>query len=289
MLTTVPSPHHKAIGAKNSANSYSVKPYSDRDYLKIGDVARLVGVSPSAIRAWENLGLARPQRTESKYRLYTQTDVKLLKRARYLRKVRGLNGPAIVQLLKRQGGVRTPKDGTSSAIGARLRQLRAQRKLPLQRVAKAVGISVGFLSAIERSHMSASITTLRKLAQFYKSNILEFFNPGESHSPLVKPKTRKVLEVAPGIWMELLAVGNPVMETHLFRVAPGAGTEESYTHEGEEFLYVLRGVFAISLEEEEYRLKPGDSFYFQSTTPHRWSNPGKSEAHILWINTPPTF
>ncbi len=258
-------------------------------YLKIGDVARLVGISPSAIRAWENLGLARPQRTESKYRLYTREDVKLLKRARYLRKVRGLNAPAIVQLLKRQGVVKTPKDGTSSAIGARLRQLRAKRGLSLAAVAEKIDVSVGFLSAVERSHMSASITTLRKLAQFYKSNILEFFDPGESHSPLVNPKTRKVLEVAPGICMELLAVGNPVMEAHLFRIASGAGSEESYTHEGEEFLYVLRGEFAIALEKDEYRLKPGDSFYFESTTPHRWSNPGKIETQVLWINTPPTF
>ena len=41
-----------------------------KPYLKIGDVARMVGVSPSVIRTWESLGLTRPQRTESKYRLY---------------------------------------------------------------------------------------------------------------------------------------------------------------------------------------------------------------------------
>ena len=64
-------------------------------YLKIGDVARRVGVSPSVIRSWESLGLTRPRRTESKYRLYTPDDVKLLKRARFLRKVRGLNAAAI--------------------------------------------------------------------------------------------------------------------------------------------------------------------------------------------------
>ena len=58
-------------------------------YLKIGDVARLVGISSSAIRSWERLGLARPQRTESRYRVYTAEDVKLLKRARFLRKVAG--------------------------------------------------------------------------------------------------------------------------------------------------------------------------------------------------------
>ena len=72
-------------------------------YLKIGDVARKVGVSPSVIRSWESLGLARPRRTESKYRLYTAEDVKLLKRARFLRKVRGLNAAAIVELLQARG------------------------------------------------------------------------------------------------------------------------------------------------------------------------------------------
>ena len=40
---------------------------------------------------------------------------------------------------------------------------------------------------------------------------------------------------------------------------------------------------------EEYRLKPGDSFYFESATPHRWKNPGRKETWVLWINTPPTF
>src|SRR6478609_4128430 len=122
-----------------------------KPYLKIGDVARMVGVSPSVIRTWESLGLTRPQRTESKYRLYTAEDVKLLKRARFLRRVRGLNAPAIVQLLKRDGLVRPPSDGTANAIGARLRQLRTRRRLSLARVATAVGISLGFLSALERS------------------------------------------------------------------------------------------------------------------------------------------
>src|SRR5437870_11840216 len=151
-----------------------------KPYLKIGDVARLVGVSPSVIRSWESLGLTRPRRTASKYRLYSPEDVKLLKRARFLRRVRGLNAPAIVQLLKRNGQVRSPPDGGARAIGVRLRQLRIRRGLALARVAKAVGISVGFLSALERSHMSASVSTLRKLARVYKTNILGLFGPSES-------------------------------------------------------------------------------------------------------------
>ena len=266
-----------------------MKPTDSRPYLKIGDVARMVGVSASVIRTWESLGLTRPQRTASQYRLYSQEDVKLLKRARFLRKVRGLNAPAIVEVLKREGRVQGNSHAVAHAIGARLRQLRLRRGLSLAQVAEKVGVSLGFLSALERSQMSASVGTLRRLARFYRTNILDFFDPAEVSSRLVKPARRKVLEAGRGVRMELLAWGNTVMEPHLFRIAPNSGSGESYTHEGEEFLYVLRGELHISLEGEEYRLKPGDSFYFESATPHHWRNPGRSETHVLWVNTPPTF
>jgi len=259
-----------------------------KPFLKISDVAALAGVSSSVIRSWEKLGLIRPQRSASQYRLYTADDVKLLKRAAFLRKVRGLNAPAIVQMLKQEGRVRSRANG-AMALGARLRQLRLKRGASLAQVAKAAGISVGFLSALERSQMSASVGTLRKLARFYKTNILAFFDPAESNGHLVRPERRKILEAGPGVRMELLAWGKTVMEPHLFRIAPKAGSGESYAHDGEEFLHVLRGELHISLEEEEYRLKPGDSFYFESATSHSWKNPGQTETWVLWINTPPTF
>jgi DNA-binding transcriptional MerR regulator/quercetin dioxygenase-like cupin family protein len=266
-----------------------MEPGNSKPCLKIGDVARLVGVSSSVIRSWESLGVIRPKRTASKYRLYTNEDVKTLKRARFLRKVRGLNAPAIVQLLKREGKFEKPSIGNAKAIGIRLRQLRVRGGFSLAQVAKAVGISLGFLSALERSHMSASVGTLRKLARFYKTNIIDFYDTAEPNSHLVRPDRRKVLEAGPGVRMELLAWGNAVMEPHLFRIAPQAGSGEFYAHVGEEFLYILRGQLQISLEKEEYRLKPGDSFYFESALPHSWKNPGRTETVILWVNTPPTF
>jgi DNA-binding transcriptional MerR regulator/quercetin dioxygenase-like cupin family protein len=257
--------------------------------LKIGDVARLVGISPSAIRGWENLGLTHPQRTKSRYRLYTSADIRLLKKARYLRKVRGLNAPAIVQMLRREGAIKPSNNKTPPSIGPRLRQLRTQRGLGLAEVAAAAGISVGFLSALERSQMSASVGTLRRLARYYRTNILDFFDPTESNTRLVRPTQRKVLDAGSGVRMELLAWGNTVMEPHLFRIAPQAGSGESYAHEGEEFLFVLRGELKLALAGEEYHLKRGDSFYFESATPHHWKNPGRSETWLLWVNTPPTF
>ena len=252
-------------------------------------MARLVGLSPTVIRMWEQLGLTQPQRSESRYRLYSPEDVQLLKRASFLRKVRGMNAPAIVQTLKREGALGAARDGSARALGTRLRQLRRQRGESLASVAEAVGISVGFLSALERSQMSPSVGTLRKLARYYQRNILDFYDTAKGQLRAVRPHERKLLEAGDGVRMELLAWGNTVMEPHLFRIAPAAGSGESYTHVGEEFLFVLKGQLEIRVLDDCYRLRRGDSFYFESAVPHQWINPGKSEAWVLWVNTPPTF
>jgi DNA-binding transcriptional MerR regulator/mannose-6-phosphate isomerase-like protein (cupin superfamily) len=274
-----------------SRKKNSSEPLVSRDTgasLRISEVAQRVGISSSALRAWEALGLVAPQRTRSRYRLYSEADVRLLRRAVFLRRARGLNPAAIVHVLKQQGVV-SPAENTA-APGLRFRRLRQRRDLSLAQVASATGVSVGFLSALERGQMRASIGTLRRIARYYRTNILSFFEPAKDNSKLVKPTERKVLETTKGVRMELLAWGNTAMEPHLFRIRPGGGSGESYTHEGEEFLHILRGEFEIWLNtDEHYRMKPGDSLYFQSSTPHRWRNPGKTESWLLWINTPPTF
>lgn len=283
-------PIRKSLPKSTVADRKTKHPHT-HGFFRISDVARMIGVSPSILRSWENLGLVSPARTRSKYRLYSGADVRLLKRAQFLHRNRGMNIPAVVHLLKTQGLLKGASQRTkASPVGERLRRLRLTRGYSLARVAKAAGVSVGFLSALERGHMSASVSTLRRLARFYRINILSLFDPSQSNPGKVRPAERKVLEAGRGVRMELLAWGNTVMEPHLFRVAPSAGSGESYAHEGEEFLYILKGCLEIELDGgERHRLEKGDSFYFESSTHHRWHNPGKQEAHVLWVNTPPTF
>lgn len=263
--------------------------HTQRATLRISEVARRVGISSSALRAWEALGLVKPHRSKSRYRLYTDADVRLLQRALFLRRARGLNPPAIVHVLKRQRAVALPAEA-ANLPGQRFRRLRARRGLSLAQVARATGVSIGFLSSLERGQMRSSVATLRRIARFYRTNILSLFEAAGENPRLVRPSQRKILETNAGIRMELLAWGSTVMEPHLFHIKPRGGSGESYSHEGEEFLHVFRGEFEIWLgDTEHYHLKTGDSLYFESSTPHRWRNPGRTEASLLWVNTPPTF
>jgi DNA-binding transcriptional MerR regulator/mannose-6-phosphate isomerase-like protein (cupin superfamily) len=276
------------VSSRKNFSKPSVIP-SGQKLLRISEVARRLNISSSALRAWETLGLVSPQRTASRYRMYTEADLRLLQRALFLRRARGLNPAAIVHVLKKQGVVSAPAEATQLP-GAKFRRLRTRRGLSLAQVARATRVSVGFLSALERGQMRSSISTLRRIARFYKTSILSFFDTNGDGLPLVRPSDRKILETNPQVRMELLAWGNTAMEPHLFRIKSGGGSGEAYSHDGEEFLHVLRGEFEIWLHNQgHYHLKSGDSLYFESSTPHRWKNPGRAEAWVLWVNTPPTF
>ena len=260
--------------------------------LRIGQVAKKLGVSPSMIRAWECIGLRATSAARSgSHRTYTDTDVALLQRAVYLRRVQGLNAPGILDQLRREGILDAQANGSGHArpIGNRLRMLRLRQKKSLAEVARAVDVSVGFLSSLERSQTNASIGILHRLAQFYNSNILDLFSRTTSSGPLVRASERQPLHGWNGVRMDLLAWGDTVMEPHLFHIQPGCGSKETYSHAGQEFLFLISGRLTITLNESDYKLVKGDSFYFESQVVHRWSNPGRTVATVLWINTPATL
>jgi DNA-binding transcriptional MerR regulator/mannose-6-phosphate isomerase-like protein (cupin superfamily) len=279
--------------AKNKRSDIKSAHHDDGVQFRISEVSSLLNVSASTLRQWENVGLTAPSRTRGGYRVYSAQQVEHLKRIQSLRVKKGLNIGAIQQSL---GPLEKPAAAKQSAkaremsIGRRLRELRRSRKLTLAQAAAATEVSGGFLSCLERGQVHASISTLQKLAVFYDTTVLAFFGSSTKPGKLVRPAERKRLSNEPGICIELLAHGSTAMEPHLFRLAPGTSSGESYYHDGEEFIYVIRGSCEIWLDEVEYyRLRSGDCLYFSSSQTHRWSNPFPREALLLWVNTPPTF
>jgi DNA-binding transcriptional MerR regulator/quercetin dioxygenase-like cupin family protein len=257
-------------------------------FLTVGQTARIIGVSPSTLRLWENVGLVSPVRSNGRYRLYSPELLKVLKRIKYLRDVQRLNVPGIQRAL---GKVAEPaRNGVQRPLGPMLRKLRQRRGMGLSEAASQAGISAGFLSSVERMQANASVATLQRLATAYGTTVMELFHTPRHHGRLVKPNERRVLDVHPGVRMELLSSGAPMLQSMLFRVAPLAGSDGSYSHQGEEFIYMVSGTLEIWLDELQcFVLQAGDSFWFESTHGHRWFNPGETEAALLWINTPPTF
>lgn len=258
------------------------------DGYRIGEAARLVGVSPSALRLWERQGLVRPGRSASGYRTYGDEDVARLRQVQSMRSER-VNAPGIRRLLASPPGAADP-EGEGRMQGERLRRLRRQRGLSLRSAAEQTGLSTSFISAVERNASGASVVTLQRLVSAYGSTMLELFRPARA-GRLVRPQQRPTLQVGgPGVRIEQLAADLHQLEPQLFILAPGTSSDGAYAHAGEEFIYVLSGRCTVWVgADERYRLAEGDALSFPSTLPHRWRNDASGETRLLWINTPPTF
>ena len=257
-------------------------------FLTVGQTARILGVSPSTLRLWENVGLVSPVRSNGRYRLYSPELLKVLKRIKYLRDVQRLNVPGIKRELG--GDIKPRARAHQRPLGPLLRRMRKRREMGLAEAASHAGISAGFLSSLERSQANASVATLQRLATSYGTTVMELF------------QTPRTAAVSCGRTNGACSTCTPASGWSCCRAArrccspcssasprwPAAMAADS--HQGEEFIYMISGTLEMWLDELQcFVLQAGDSFWFESTHGHRWFNPGDTEAALLWINTPPTF
>ena len=259
-------------------------------FLTVSETAGILGVSPSTLRLWESVGLITPARSNGRYRLYDSEVLAVLKRIKYLRDVKQLNLPGIQQALGKTPTAKPTNGSGPTDVGPKLRRLRKHAGLGVVQAAKKAKISAGFLSAIELSRANPSVTTLHRLAAAYGTTVLHFFDVPKQSNSLVRPRDRRVIQTLSGVRIELLSVGARQLESQLFRIQPGAGSDGSYSHQGEEFIFMISGTLEIWLDEIRcHTLHEGDGFWFESTVGHRWYNPSNKETVLLWVNTPPTF
>lgn len=257
--------------------------------FSIGEVSRSVGLAPQTIRLWEKERLIRPRRTERGYRVYTEQDVQKVQRIKHLRKSEGLNFAAIRKSLGPSEGYES-NGSPQGSPGDRLRRLRMKAHRTLKEVAGHTGLSISFISALERGGSGASVASLRLLAEFYGVTMRELFGADlEQREPLVHEKDRTIMKWENGVRFEEMTSGVTAMDPTYIKVPAGTGSEGFYSHEGEEFIFVVSGVLCVDLGDKgTHRVGPGDTLYFHSSVPHRWWAE-KDAVEAIYVNTPPTF
>lgn len=266
-------------------------------------------MAPQTLRLWERERLIWPERTDRGYRVYREADIVHLKEIKRLREIEGLNYAAIRKQLGsaaenkealRGSGTSVAleddsrrRDGThgpGSAPRVRLRQIRHQARKTLQEISETTGLSISFISALERGDSGASVASLRLLADAYNMNMREIFGADlEQSTPLVRSTERPVMQWDNGVRFEEMATGEKVMDPSYTRIPAYTGSEGFYSHRGEEFVYIISGTLFLELKGlATYELSPGDTLYFPSTIPHRWWA-ANEPVETVYVNTPPTF
>jgi transcriptional regulator with XRE-family HTH domain len=180
-------------------------------------------------------------------------------------------------------------------IGREIRSLRKARGVTLAELAQASGLSIGYLSLLERDRATPSIKALHAVSRALGVTISWFFEtsdaPEAERDLVVRRTRRRRLDYSAGVVDELLSPNLAgALELLSCRFPPGASSgDEPYTHAGEEAGVVIRGRLELWVDGRTLTLEAGDSFGFQSALPHRYRNPGPDETEVIWAITPPSY
>ncbi len=176
-------------------------------------------------------------------------------------------------------------------ISKNIRKFRLSRGLSLDQLAHLTGLTKGYVSKIENSEKAPPFSTLIKLAGALDvdPNLLiadEPEAPEDARFCIVRREERKAVatrETLYGYHYEALAHKKAGKNMQPYLITPASDEKGIFSHEGEEFLYVLEGTHEFIYDGERYTLEEGDCVYFDSMVPHSGRSVGTEPNKLLAV------
>lgn len=176
-------------------------------------------------------------------------------------------------------------------LGDSLRTRRKELGLTMQSVANSAGLSVGFISQVERGIASPSLASLASLADVLKTEIGNFLQTPPCSAQTTHQLSRTSYSIAGAdVSYERLSTTFPGSKVHSVIVHEPPGHRiEPISHYGEEMFYVIEGEITVEIEGDIEILAKGDSIHFDSRRVHSIWNHSTTTASILWCGTMNVF
>ncbi len=178
-------------------------------------------------------------------------------------------------------------------VGEKIKEMRESQGLSLTDVADKTGFSAAYISQLENHLISPPLGAIIKIARALNIEMGILFGQNNRAPFTIVRKDERVPTsrvaskegVRYGYSYESLAPDkiNRKMEPFLVTLEPVGQKGAAYNHDGEEFLFVLEGRIEVQLGDYTDTLEPGDSIYYDSTTPHRVVCLGDAPAKILAV------
>lgn len=167
-------------------------------------------------------------------------------------------------------------------LGDRIRLLREDRNMTRDELALEVGCSLEYLEWVEENQTFPPVALLIQLARALRVETGTFLAPEGSPEKRLEASSKR----SDNYLYENLSPKASDKHLKPFMITLGPQhTHEGvgYSHEGEEFAYVLEGEVVYNVGENRNVLGPGETIHFNSTISHELTNEGEEEAKLLVI------
>lgn len=176
-------------------------------------------------------------------------------------------------------------------LGGKVRSRRRDQGLTLTDLAGRTGLSIGFLSQVERDITAPSLSSLALIARALEARVHDFIREPPPVAHHHHDDTAAAFAIDEGtLSYERLSGHFPGKQLNAIRMNVPAGyRSEETSHEGEEFVFILAGAIRYVLGDRPIDLAAGDSLHFAARERHRVENPGTEPAVVLTVVTQDLF
>jgi transcriptional regulator with XRE-family HTH domain len=177
----------------------------------------------------------------------------------------------------------TKKTDKLEPVGKRIKKARTAKKVTYDRLANETGFSVAYLKRIETGKEMPPVGALLQISRALELDAGVLLREEEA---ALKKRIKAFTKRTENYAYTTLTPGAENKHLKAFKVSVNAQQDHKgvgYQHEGEEFVYVLKGEMEIMVGDHVNHLKSGDSLHFNSAIRHKMRNVGNENAELIVV------
>jgi transcriptional regulator with XRE-family HTH domain len=183
----------------------------------------------------------------------------------------------------------------NNTLGSRIRKYREEREISRAQLAEDTGLTENFLESLEDDDVYPSIGPLQRIARALGVRLGTFMDDAVTRDPIISRAgdrstdltMHKTRNSRPAFVYHALGKGKSDrnMEPFYIEIMPEEKDEEHKlsSHQGEEFIVVVKGRLLVIYGREEHILEAGDTIYYNSILPHHVGAYGDEPAEIIAV------
>jgi len=179
----------------------------------------------------------------------------------------------------------TTKKLDEKSFGAKMKQLRLSRKISFEQLTNKTGFSQRYLKEIEEGIAIPPVSAVIQIAKALSVDSGSFLSAEELEASQRRRRESFFKRTQAYSYKTLTPDAEEKhMKAFLVTIDPKQDHKMvEYRHEGEEFLYVIKGHVEVRVGEDQNLLKKGETLHFNSGITHKLRNLSNEEAKLLVV------
>lgn len=169
-------------------------------------------------------------------------------------------------------------------IGYSVREHRRKKGMTLQQLSEATGLSIGYLSNLERNANSPTLVNIQKICEALEISFYTLLERNKEENIIIRRDQReKLISEENNMLLEDIDFGLENESFIYMTIEPDSpGDGLSWEHEYGEVGTVIKGRLTLDLENQTFELEEGDTILIKAHTKHCYYNRTNESCVSYW-------